>query len=196
MHSKSKKLVPIPEDTLKKMASLASKYGEGTFSFIARTLEEAIPLLDRGVTVKDAKNLYILVETLKKTGVMIIPGELLQFLLSSLPSEVRDQAFRVAYEVGEWFGKYILAKSGSSSDSLETFKELTPLYLWDASEFLVNNEEGKLKVRYISPGQTYERTMLLASFLEGVVNAMGYKTVSKEVHRGIIVLDFSQKECD
>ncbi len=192
--SKSKKLVPIPEDILKRMASLASKHGEGTFSFIAKTLEEAASLLDMGISVRDAKNLYLLVETLKKTGAIVVPGELLQQLLSSLSSTGKDRALKAAYEMGEWFGKYILAKTGSGGDSLEKFRELMPLYLWDASEFIVSNEERRLKVRYISPGQTLERTSLLASFLEGVVNAMGYKTVSKEVHRGIIALDFLRTE--
>jgi hypothetical protein len=52
--------------------------------------------------------------------------------------------------------------------------------------------EGRVSVRIISPRFTESYTVLLASFLEGALEAFGYKITDKEVSRGAIRLEALQ----
>ena len=49
---------------------------------------------------------------------------------------------------------------------------------------------GKLSVRCVAPQLSEEETRLLASYIEGLVNSLGFKPAKNDIIRGIILLDF------
>ena len=188
-----KKLVLIPSSIVRKLYSLAAKSNESPSIYIAKILDESLRVLESGGSMKDLVDFYFLANTLRKSGAVILPGELFQYLLSKVYPDNSEDLKKVAFEAGQWVGKYLAAKSLECSAE-ETLKSVLPMYMWDVSELYINCDGPSIKIRCISPTHSIERSELLASFLEGMVSALGYVLNGREVYRGVISLDFTKKQ--
>jgi hypothetical protein len=64
-------------------------------------------------------------------------------------------------------------------------------FTWNIPELELNNneEKDKLSIRIVSPRIPEAYTFLFKAFLEGALETFGYKINSKEVSRGIIILE-------
>lgn len=188
-----KKLVLIPSSTVKRLYSLAAKSSESPSIYIAKILDEALKVLESGGSMKDLVDFYFLANTLRKSGAVILPGDLFQFMVDKVYRGSREDLNKVAFEAGQWVGKYLAAKSLNCSPE-DTLKAVLPMYMWDASEIYVDCSSKSMKIRYISSSRSHERSELLSSFLEGVASALGYALNGKEVYRGVVSLDFAKEQ--
>ena len=73
-------------------------------------------------------------------------------------------------------------------DPVRAFERFLELSRWDLSEVEVKKVGDSVRVRCVSTVLTGEWTALLAKFVEGVMNGMGYKTVHADCLKGMIVL--------
>jgi len=108
--------------------------------------------------------------------------------------KAQSRALKSWFEAGVWLAKRY-ATSGVE-DAFEAFKRDLEAFTWNALEFAMERMEGRVSVRIISPRFTESYTVLLASFLEGALEAFGYKIADKEVSRGAIRLEAFKEEAD
>jgi len=91
------------------------------------------------------------------------------------------------FDAGVWFAKqYVTAEI---DEPFEVFKNDLKIFTWNVPELELDREEDAVSVRVMSPRFTDAYTFLFTSFLEGALEAFGYKVGGKEISRGIIRLD-------
>ena len=86
------------------------------------------------------------------------------------------------YDSGQWYGKYYSAKL--PQNPLKAFKEDYCSFIWNVTEFTITESKSmnKVIVNCIAPKFSNPQSVLISAFLEGVLNAFGFK-ISK---RGFI----------
>ena len=189
MVSKDKKLIAVPGDLLEKIYAVSAKEGKTPFLYISEIFEQALRAHDIGKSLRQVIDAYIMIETVKNSGSTIISSESLYTIIQKIYGGSSDELRRKWFETGEWYGKYILAKFGELKNP-EELKNLIEAYLWDMNEIHLVRIEDKAVLKCISPHQPLELTELSASFLEGVMSALGYKCVRKDVVKGVILMEF------
>jgi hypothetical protein len=187
--SKDKKLIAVPGDLLEKIYAVSAKEGKTPFLYISEIFEQALRAHDIGKSLRQVIDAYIMIETVKNSGSTIISSESLYTIIQKIYGGSSDELRRKWFETGEWYGKYILAKFGELKNP-EELKNLIEAYLWDMNEIHLVRIEDKAVLKCISPHQPLELTELSASFLEGVMSALGYKCVRKDVVKGVILMEF------
>jgi len=95
----------------------------------------------------------------------------------------------VWFESGKWHGKYLKERFDDPVKSLESFLEASR---WDLSEVEVRRFGATARVRCVSTVLTEEATQLLARFIEGIMQGIGYQTEKSDILKGMIVQDFKQ----
>jgi predicted DNA-binding protein len=187
--SKDKKLIAVPGDLLEKVYAVSAKEGKTPFLYISEIFEQALRAHDMGKSLRQVIDAYIMIETVKNSGSTIISSESLYIIIQKIYGGSGDELRRKWFEAGEWYGKYILAKFGNLKNP-EELRNLIEAYLWDMNEIHLVRLEDKAVLRCISPHQPLELTELSASFLEGVMSALGYKCIRKDVVKGVILMEF------
>ncbi|MEM1545246.1 MAG: hypothetical protein QXY40_01210 [Candidatus Methanomethylicia archaeon] len=193
MVSKDKKLIAVPGDLLEKIYAVSAKEGKTPFLYINEIFEQALRAHDMGKSLRQVIDAYIMIETVKNAGSTIISSESLHAIIQKIYENSTDELKKKWLETGGWYGKYILAKFGELKNP-EELKNLLEAYLWDMNEIHLVRLDGKLLLRCISPHQPIELTELSASFLEGVMSALGYKCIRKDIVKGVILMEFKSIE--
>lgn len=187
--SKDKKLIAVPGDLLEKIYAVSAKEGKTPFLYISEIFEQALRAHDMGRSLRQVIDAYIMIETVKNAGSTIISSESLHIIIQKIYGDNSNELKRRWFETGEWYGKYILAKFGELKNP-EELKNLLEAYLWDMNEIHLVKMEGKTLLKCISPHQPIEITELSASFLEGVMSALGHKCVRRDIVKGVILMEF------
>lgn len=184
-----KKLVVVRGDILAKVARIANREGKTITTFANEVFEQAIKVYEMGLTLPEVVELYMLTKISREGGGSVVPRDILRYLISKVYRSDRDELTRRFYEAGSWFGKYIVARV-HDRDPLEFLERLLYANVWDVKEVYVGKSGGKLSVRCVAPQLSEEETRLLASYIEGLVSALGFKPAKNDIIRGIILLDF------
>jgi predicted DNA-binding protein len=187
--SKDKKLIAVPGDLLEKIYAVSAREGKTPFLYISEIFEQALRAHDMGKSLRQVIDAYIMIETVKNSGSTIISSESLYAIIRKIYGGSSDELRRKWFETGEWYGKYILAKFGELKNP-EELRNLIEAYLWDMNEIHLVRIDDRAVLRCISPHQPLELTELSASFLEGVMSALGYKCVRRDVVKGVILMEF------
>jgi hypothetical protein len=92
--------------------------------------------------------------------------------------EAKDEALKCWFEAGAWLAK-LYETSGRHDPPGELMKDLKR-FTWKASEFDVKRGFSL----HIKPGLTGNYAMMIATLLEGALEAYGYKVTGREVSSG------------
>jgi len=104
-----------------------------------------------------------------------------------------EAAVKSWFDSGVWFAAhYTISNSGSFS--FEQFKTDIAAFIWNAPEFDLESVGNKVSVKVTSPRFTEAYTFLFAAFLDGALDNLGYRPVSRDVSRGIIRLNATKKK--
>ncbi|MCD6529072.1 hypothetical protein J7L06_02140, partial [Candidatus Bathyarchaeota archaeon] len=90
------------------------------------------------------------------------------------------------------YGTYLQVKFRNRG-VLEAFARILSESWWELNEVNLAKERGGFTLRCVSFILSLERTKLLTSFLEGVINSIGYEVLEKDCIRGMIILHFAEK---
>lgn len=184
-----KKLVVVRGDILAKVARIANREGKTITTFANEVFEQAIKVYEMGLTLPEVVELYTLTKISREGGGSVVPRDILRYLVSKVYHSDRDELTRKFYEAGNWFGKYIVARV-PDRDPLGFLERLLYANVWDVKEVYVGKSGDKVSVRCVAPQLSEEETRLLASYIEGLVTALGFKPIGNDIIRGIILLDF------
>jgi hypothetical protein len=183
---KGKRLVYVSEDLLEKVAKVTRDEGVSLSKLVEAALMETVKVNELGYTSKQMAEFFNVLQTNRVLGGLFIPSGVLDFMVENCCKNDIQQLQALWYDSGKWNGKYLKEKF---QNPVEAFGHFLELSRWDLNEVGVKEAGNSLKVRCISTVMSVEGTQLLAKFVEGVVNGLGYNTEHVDCLKGMIILE-------
>lgn len=180
------------EDLLGRISELAKQKGYTLYDMVNEIFELAIKTEHAGVNLWKAVEALDELNATKKAGFIPGPERLWYEMTEIAYRKAKNEASKHWSEAGAWLAK--LYTTSDLKDPLGTLIKDLKSFTWNASEFDVKRGEGKVSIRILSPRFTEAYAILLASFLEGVLEAFGYKVASRDVNAGAIRLETVRSE--
>jgi len=190
--SREKKLIRVPSDIVAKLNEAANRAGKPFYDYTSELLEQALRCNELGRPLKEIMDFFELMTLQRNAGLIITFSDLLNYLISLLYSKQEKELHKKWYEAGIWYGTYLQVKFRNRS-ILEVFTKILSESWWELSEVNLSKEREGFTLRCVSFTLSLERTKLLTSFLEGVINSIGYEILKKDCIRGMIILRFTEK---
>ena len=190
--SKEKKLIRVPSDIVAKLNEAANRAGRSFYDYTSEVLEQALRASELGRPLKEIMDFFELMSVQRNAGLTITFSELLNYLISMLYPKEEKALHERWYEAGVWYGTYLQVKFRNKR-TLDIFTKLLSESWWEINEVNLSKEEEGFVLRCVSFTLSLERTKLLMSFLEGVINSMEYEIVKKDCIRGMIILNFTER---
>jgi hypothetical protein len=185
-----RKTLVAREDLVDRLSEVAKQRGYSLYAMVNEVLELAVKAEETDIDLKRVVEERDVLRAAREGG-FILGLESLWYEMAELAYEkAKSRALESWFEAGVWLAKRYA--TGEVEDAFAAFKKDLEAFTWNAPEFAVEKAEGKVSVRVISPRFTESYTVLFTSFLEGALDAFGYKTTSKEVSRGAIRLEALQ----
>ena len=184
---KDKKLVYVPQDLLEEVAKASRSRGETISKFIEEALAQAVRVNMAGYNIQQLGEYFEVMYAQRVLGGAFVPLEVLDYLTGEACKEGLERLGAVWFESGKWHGKYLKERFEDPVAALKSFLEASR---WDLSEVEVTKQGSTAKVRCVSTVLTEEATEVLAKFVEGIMQGMGYQTEKSDCLKGMIVLEF------
>lgn len=188
-----KKLINVPADLIAKLNKASNEAGKAFYEYIAENLEQALRAHNLGHPLKEIVDFYELMDVQKTAGSVVIPRETLNYLIQELYPTKGEQLRKRWMDAGEWYGKYLQTKL-QDKDPVEAFGKLMTVSQWDLNEFELKKEGDTVTLRCVSFLLSKENTELLMSFVEGVMNSLGYEVRGRDYVRGMVSIKFLHKK--
>jgi len=183
------------EELIDRLSEIAKQKGYSLYAIVNEVFELAVKAEETSVDLRKIIEERNVLKAAREAGFLLGLESLWYEMAELAYQKAKTQALKSWYEAGVWLAKRYA--TGEVEDPFETFKKDLEAFTWNAPEFTIEKTEGKVSVRIISPRFTESYTVLFTSFLEGALDAFGYKTTSKEVSRGTIRLEaFKEEEAD
>ena len=188
--SAKRKMLAVQDDLAGKMVEIAGPR-RSLYNFVNEVLRQVVRADDMGRTLKDVVDEYGDLETAKKAGFTLVSERLWRDIVDWAFAKGKRWMTRKWYDTGGWYAKFYSAKA--PKDPLKAFERNLTTLMWDVSEFNVSKNDSDIIVRCLCAKFSPAYTELFSAFLEGTLNALGYKCVEKEMSKGIIQLIFRRK---
>ena len=183
---KGKRLVYVSEALLEKVAKVTRDEGVSLSKLVEAALMETVKVNELGYTSKQMAEFFNVLQTNRVLGGLFIPSGVLDFMVEKCCKNDLQQLHALWYDSGKWNGKYLKEKF---QNPVEAFGHFLELSRWDLNEVDVKEAGNSLKVRCVSTVMSVEGTQLLAKFIEGFVNGLGYSTEHVDCLKGMIILE-------
>ncbi len=193
--SQRRKVIAAREDLVNNISILAKRRGATLYSYVNEILEQAIRAEELGVTLRDVLDSYEFLRANKVGGLTPLSIELLNTIARICGENgCLDQLERVALDSGKWYGEFIIMRfKPHSSDNRELSRFIEKILRetrWELTEVSVVTEGNELRIRAVSLVLNDDATKIIARYLEGFLNAFGYRVKSCDVRKGILDLLF------
>ncbi|MDH5810990.1 MAG: hypothetical protein QXM93_09050 [Candidatus Methanomethyliaceae archaeon] len=184
-----KKLVVVRADVLEKISEMARRENKTLFALVNEILQDALKVSEMKVTVGDLTNFYKLIKVQKDSGALILPMDLFLKLIQKWDN--KEDLEKEWFSAGEWYGKYLMAKF---EDPLNILPSLLSTSLWHLSEVKMEGKsDGRTTISMIAPNADQTLLELTGKYLEGVMNALGFRSIRSDIVRGVGIIEFLKK---
>jgi hypothetical protein len=184
---KDKKLVYVNYDLLEEVTKVSRNRGETITKFVEESLTQAVRVSTAGYDIKQLGEFFEVMYAQRILGGAFVPLDVLSFLTNQVCKNDKEQLSKTWFESGRWHGKYLKERFNDPIMSLKSFLAASR---WDLSEVEVKSDAHKVKIRCVSTILNQDGTFLLAKFIEGILNGIGYRTEKSDCLKGMIVLEF------
>lgn len=186
---KDKKLVYVNYDLLEEVAKASRSRGETITKFLEEALIQAVRVTTAGYDIQQLGEFFEVMYAQRILGGAFVPLDVLNYLTNAVCKDEKEQLGTVWFKSGKWHGKYLKERFDDPVKSLESFLEASR---WDLSEVEVKKMGATARIRCVSTVLTEEATELLARFIEGIMQGIGYNVEKSDILKGMIVIDFKQ----
>lgn len=186
------RFVPVREDLLDRVIEISKREDKPVSAIVQEALEEAVKAYELRGSLREMIAEYTLIKTLKETGAVIVPADVLYYPTEKLFQSEGEALLEKWYSAGQWYGKYLQAKF-RDQDVVEVFKNILLTCAWNITELGFSKNEGIIEFRCVAPSLSKESTELFSKYLEGIMNSLGYKTRKKDSLKGFILAEFKKK---
>lgn len=180
------KLIVVPSRLVEQLRDVAVRQGVSLSSYTAEALEQALRVEGLGSSLREAVDLYRLMEIQRGSGAVQLPRSSLDRLVGELYPERGEELRRIWFESGRWYGEYLRTKL--RGEDLLDFFEKALLVSWNLDDVDVEDEGGSAVFRFTSFVMPLESTELLISYVSGAMRALGYEEVERDFLRGMATI--------
>ncbi len=189
-----RKFLAAREDLVEKIKNLAKRKNLTLYALINDALEQILKAEEAGKTLPEIVEDYQTLKMVKEAGFILTPSNFLYGVIEKAFKDDDKTLTKIWSENGEWFGKYCKTIFPNENPQKLLEKVISTVF-WDLSDCTVTTKEnGELLVRCVGAGYSTSRTILLASFILGLMQAYNYQNLKKEVSKGILSLTFKKEE--
>jgi len=189
---KERKLIAVPSELVRELNEVANRKGVPFYDYTAEALEQALRASRMKRILREIVDFYEVMEMRKASGHVLIPRDTLNWLIKKLYPKEGNDLKNVWLDAGRWFGKFLAAKL-HSHEAVEFFVKMLMASEWELDEVSLEKKENVLRLRLVSFTLPLENTELLMSYVEGVMQSLGYATENRECMRGMINIDFRKQ---
>jgi len=180
------------EDLIKHASKVAKQKGYSLYAFINEMLQLTLQVEEMGISLRSLIEERGLLKAAKEAS-FVLGLENLWYEMADIAHEkAKRRALKCWVEAGAWLAKRYV--SGGIKDPFSAFKRDLEAFTWNASELDIEEENGKVSIRIISPRFSESYTFLLEAFLESALKTFGYTRFNKDVSRGTIRLKAYRKK--
>jgi len=189
-HSKEKKLVYVPNDLLEEVTKYSRIKGVTITKFIEESLEQAVKVSRSGYDLQQLGEFFEVLHSQRVLGGAFMPLDVLTYLTNVASKDGMERLGTVWFESGRWHGRYLKEKFADPVRALKIFLDASR---WDLSEVEVKRDGVKAKIRCVSTVLSKEATEALSRYIEGMMDGIGYDVEHKDFLKGMILLQFKEK---
>lgn len=186
---KDKKLLLVPSEIVTRLMEISNRQGKPFYGFILEILEHVLRVYDSGGSIKEVADFYALFGVVRSLGAKIMPEEAFNHMIGKHYRTERNVLMEKWREFGRLCGESLMTKYKDPVEALSKFLAIVECNL---NEVEVTSESGAVKIRCASPILSAENTELLASFIDGLMQGLNYKTRKQDYVRGIISLEYER----
>jgi len=185
-----RKMLAADEEIANRVVEMAKRRGATVFQTVNDILEQALRADGMGLALEEVVDERGRIEKAREVGFTFTVERLLYQVVDVAYEHAKNQLSSMWLDMGRWYGKYF---SNKSEDGLKAFREAMELLTFGTSEFrLEEDRDGVVSVACVGERFTPSFTDLFSLFLEGALEAFGYRRVAGEVSKGIIRLSFER----
>ncbi|NPA96774.1 MAG: hypothetical protein GXO32_04145 [Crenarchaeota archaeon] len=193
--SQRRKVIAAREDLVNNVSILAKRRGATLYSYVNEILEQAIRAEELGVTLREVLDSYEFLRANRVGGLTPLSIELLNTIAKICGEKnCLDQLERVALDSGKWYGEFIIMRFKPSTRNAKSLSRFIERILretrWELTEVSVVAEGSQLRIRAVSLVLNNDATKIVARYVEGFINAFGYRMKTCDLRKGIIDLLF------
>jgi hypothetical protein len=175
------------EDLLANMNKVAKDNDLSLYAFVNESFKSTLKANELGVNLRTLIESRELLKDARDYGYTLGLESLWYEMAEIAYNNSKKKSLKAWFDAGVWLAKRYA--TGEANDPFEVFQKDLKDFTWNVPELELNRKADKISVRLVSPRFTESYTLLFTSFLEGALEAFGYKVDSKEVSRGIICLE-------
>jgi len=186
-----RKFLAARADLTDVVSAIAQERHLTLFGIVNEALQQVIRAGEVKQSISEVMDAYMVLKTARETGSLVISEDLWYPMLERAFSTEKEALLKAWHEQGRWYGKVFPAKF-PGEDPVKVAEKVLQALLWGTSEVALLASQESMTVRCIGPRFTEAYTMLLASFLEGVAESLGYAVERRDVSRGVILITFGK----
>ncbi len=157
------------------------------YGFVNQVFALTLRANELGVNLNTLVDSRELLKSAKENGFMLGLERLWYEMAELAYAKSEKESLKSWFDVGVWFAKRYV--TGEANEPFEAFKNDLKNFTWNIPELELNKRADAVSVRIMSPRFTEAYTFLFTSFIEGALEAFGYKIDGKEISKGIIRLE-------
>ena len=196
--SQKRKVLVAREDLVNALSLIAKKRGSTLYSLTNEIIEQTIRAESMGVTLKEVLDTYEILKANRSSGQTLIPIDILVAMVSKLDQKSSEEIEKLWKESGRWYGEYISIRFRENfKDKQSTISHLEKILReirWEFVDLVIQSEGNGIRIRCVSPQIPVELMKMITMFIEGFLEAFGYKTTRKSVYKGILDMYAEQVE--
>jgi hypothetical protein len=180
------------EDLIERASEVAKQRGYSLYAFVNEMLQLTLQTEEMGVSLRSLIEERRLLKAAKEAS-FVFGLENLWYEMADIACEkAKRRTLKCWVEAGAWLAKRYV--SGGTKDPFLAFKRDLEAFTWNVSELDVEEENGEVSIRIISPRFSEFYTFLFAAFLESALKTFGYARFNKDVSMGTIRLKAHRKK--
>jgi hypothetical protein len=180
------------EDLLIRISELAKERGYTLYDMVNEIFEFAIKAYSEDTTPFKALESLEELNAIRKAGYIPCMMRLWHEMADIAYREAKKEALKCWFEAGRWLAK--LYETRGFHDPFGTLIKNLKQFTWEASEFDVKSGEREITVRILSPRLTESYATMMASFIEGVLEAFNYRITGRDIGSGQVRMKAIRKE--
>jgi hypothetical protein len=173
------------------MSAIAAQRGLTLFSLVNELLEVAIKVEDMGISLKEAVDAYELTKEAQDACFTLVLESLLYDTSDLAFENANEVALKMWFDAGVWVARRYVARG--EKDPLSAYEKELKVFGWNISSFNLDRSGKDVSIRIVSPRFSKNFTVLLNSYLLGILEGSGYEVTFNEVGRGNIRLEATFK---
>jgi len=175
------------EDLIDRLSEVARERGYSLYALVNEVFGLVLRAEELGLDLRRILEERGVLENAKRAG-FVLGLESLWYELADLACEkAKSRAVKSWFDAGVWFARRY-ATSGAV-DPFDSLRRDLEAFMWNASQFLMERSSSGVSIRVLGPRFSEGYTSLFASFLEGVLEGLGFRVVEREVFKGNIRLE-------